>query len=175
MKQIRKGTFETNSSSTHSICVPREERFMDIPEKLEIDIKDYEFGWEHEKYSSVDEKLAYIVMGITARAYSQGFMESCKEMGQLLETIGKWVKHVEIHGLFFECYEGRSYIEEEDYGYVDHANEMSELLDAVLNDENELKRYLFSKDAFILTGNDNEESDVDIKVSYPYNDYYKGN
>ena len=52
---------------------------------------------------------------------------------------------------------------------------MDELLDAVLNDEDELKRYLFSKDAFILTGNDNEDSDIEIRVSYPYNEYYKGN
>ena len=175
MKKIRNSVFETNSSSTHSICVCKENRGIVFPEKIDINIQDYEFGWEHEKYSSTDEKLAYIIMGITARYYSQGITETCKKIELLLKTIGQWIKRVSVHGLYFLCYDGSAYIEEENYGYVDHASEMEELLDAVLNDEETLKRYLFSSDSFILTGNDNCDDDIEIKVDYPYDEYYKGN
>ena len=42
-------------------------------------------------------------------------------------------------------------------GEVDHAIELKEFVDALLQDEELLKRYLFSKESFILTGNDNED------------------
>ena len=42
-------------------------------------------------------------------------------------------------------------------------------------DDEMLKRYLFSDDSFILTGNDNEDGYQDIKVNYEYDEFYKGN
>jgi hypothetical protein len=43
MKQIRKGVFETNSSSTHSICIAKDDG-LTIPKSLHFDFG--EFGWE---------------------------------------------------------------------------------------------------------------------------------
>lgn len=42
-------------------------------------------------------------------------------------------------------------------GYIDHASETKEFLDAVLLDCNTLFRYLFS-DSMIITGNDNNDN-----------------
>ena len=38
-----------------------------------------------------------------------------------------------------------------------------------------LKRYLFSKDSFISTGNDNSDFGSEINVDYEYDEFYKGN
>ena len=71
-------------------------------------------------------------------------------------------------------YNGHPYFEVED-GYVDHASDMKELIDAVLENEGLLKRYLFSTDSFIATGNDNEDGYPEIRVNYEYDEFYKGN
>jgi hypothetical protein len=41
-------------------------------------------------------------------------------------------------------------------GYVDHAGELQDLIEALFNDEDLLMRYLFGDDSHIHTGNDNE-------------------
>ena len=63
MRQIRKSVFETNSSSTHSLCITNGEL-----EKSTLHHDDYtieipmgEFGWEIEEYYSQSEKLSYLV------------------------------------------------------------------------------------------------------------------
>jgi hypothetical protein len=171
MVNIRRGTFETNSSSTHSICVCKEDRGIEFPD---IDLNDFKFGWEHEKYCSSDEKLAYIIFGILTETYNEGFATGIVKIKKLLDTVGKWVKTVHIRDLELVTYEGKTYLESED-GYVDHASEMKDFTDALLADEELLKRYLFSTDSFILTGNDNEDDSIDINVDYDYDEFYKGN
>lgn len=174
MVKIRKGTFETNSSSTHSICICKEDRGLSIPERISINLKDYEFGWEYDKYYGTDEKLAYIIMGLLGKTYYADFIEGCNDLKRLLETIGKWVKSVNIQGLEMTMYDGKTYLEESD-GYVDHASEMGELLEAILADEDLLKRYLFSTDSIIFTGNDNEDGYPNVHLGYEYEEFYKGN
>ena len=81
MKQIRKGVFETNSSSTHSVTIGKGNT---VPSELEIieycDIGDYEDTiiidtvgfcgmYDHQSQS---DKLAYIMQQI---AYINGFFE----------------------------------------------------------------------------------------------------
>lgn len=174
MQVIRKNVFETNSSSTHSICIAKENTKVDIPDRIEINLKNYEFGWEYDKYYTVEEKLAYLIFGLMAETYYKNEDVGYKRTMKLLETVGKWVKTIYIKGLEFVCYEGKSYLEVTD-GYVDHASDMEELLDAVLNDEELLKRYLFSIDSFIATGNDNTYGYPEINVNYDYDEFYKGN
>lgn len=172
MINIRRGTFETNSSSTHSICVTRSDEKCEIPERLEINISDFEFGWEYEDYGTTEEKFAYLVMGIIS-GYEDNFLKVSQKLEKLIKIIGQWVKCVKIYGLNVECYDGKMYYETD--GYVDHANEMYELIDALLNDEEMLKRYLFSYESFILTGNDNTDGYQNISVKYEHDEFFKGN
>ena len=57
MKQIRKGVFETNSSSTHSICIAKDAE-LTIPQSLHFSFG--EFGWECDTLYSVSEKASYL-------------------------------------------------------------------------------------------------------------------
>ena len=60
MRQIRNGVFETNSSSTHSICISKEPvKDENVPTYLNIRT-DKDFGWETDCYNSPEEKAAYL-------------------------------------------------------------------------------------------------------------------
>lgn len=174
MFNVRKETFETNSSSTHTIVIAKEDDSMSIPDEIDINLEDYEFGWEYDKYWGTDEKLAYLIFGLVTETYYKEGYTGYERIMQLLETIGQWVKTIHIRGIYLDCYNGKAYLEVED-GYVDHASDMDELLDAVLNNEELLKRYLFSTKSFIATGNDNSDGYPIIYVDYDYDDFYKGN
>ena len=49
-RQIRRGTFETNSSSTHAICIAKD----DYELKDHIDFHTGEYGWECKEYGDLD-------------------------------------------------------------------------------------------------------------------------
>ena len=179
MKQIRKGTFETNSSSTHSICITKEDDIeLSIPEEIEIELKNYnyEFGWSYTMWETTEEKLAYLIIGIIDRGYRMtSFMESCAQLEKLLKMLKNiGVKKVEISGLKMYLYEEDIYLDHED-SYVDHAGELGELIETVLTDEKMLKNFLFSTNSYILGGNDNEDDYQGISAKYPHLELFKGN
>lgn len=171
-KQIRQGVFETNSSSTHSICIAKDAE-LTIPKSLHFDFG--EFGWECDTLQSVGEKASYLYTGLIANNRK--------------EDADKIIQHLKDKGIDVTAeepiYEKRSYTGSdgklveytsgENIGYVDHSNEMTDFLNAVCEDEGKLMRYLFSDLSFIITGNDNDYEDVDINVTYAYDEYYKGN
>lgn len=172
MKQIRKGVFETNSSSTHSICIAKDAE-LTIPKSLHFDFG--EFGWEYDTLQSLGEKASYLYTGLIANSRK----EDSNKIIQILKDKGIDVTAEE------PIYENRSYTGSdgklveytagENIGYVDHSNEMTDFLNAVCEDEGKLMRYLFSDLSFIITGNDNDDEDVDINVAYAHDEYYKGN
>lgn len=178
MKTIRKNVFETNSSSTHAICIAKESNNMDIPEKIEIDLSNYEFGWEFNEIYGYNSKLAYILIGILDYNDIVEASTKVKDLLLILKEFG--VKSVKIVGMkmkmystdfncptYFDCYDG----------YVDHSDELSEFIDIILQDENLLKRYLFDGDSFIATGNDNSYEDVidESKIEKTHEIFWKGN
>ncbi len=61
-RQIRQGAFETNSSSTHSICIATETQY-NIPTSIEFNFGD--FGWEVNKLTSRKAKASYLYTCIT--------------------------------------------------------------------------------------------------------------
>lgn len=171
-RQIRQGVFETNSSSTHSICIAKDAE-LTIPKELHFEFG--EFGWECNTLQSVDEKASYLYTGLIANKRNEDaykiisilkdkgievtFEEAIYEKGSYTNSEGKLVE----------------YTSAKNTGYVDHSNEMTDFLDSVCEDEGKLMRYLFSDLSFIITGNDNDDQDVSIKVDYAYDEYYKGN
>lgn len=172
IKKIRKGVFETNSSSTHSICIAKEAE-LTIPKSLHFHFG--EFGWECDTLQSVGEKASYLYTGLIANERK----EDSDKIIQILRDKG-----IEVY-VEEPIYEKNSYTNSEgklveykygkNTGYVDHSNEMADFLNAVCEDEEKLMRYLFSDLSFIITGNDNDDEDVDINVSYAHDEYYKGN
>lgn len=158
MIKIRRSVFETNSSSTHSICITRSNLELELPEKVIFDVG--EFGWQEEKYSDVNEKASYLYTAIL-ELYDK------KEQQKLINFIVKTLNKNNVD-YTFEPVGDKFY-------YIDHCSELRKLVDLICHSEKRLLRYLFSEESFILTGNDNDDTDVDINVTYKHESYYKGN
>ena len=56
-RQIRQSCFETNSSSTHAICIATDD-VLNIPEEIHFGFDD--FGWECDTHSSIRAKANYL-------------------------------------------------------------------------------------------------------------------
>lgn len=131
-KVIRKGVFETNSSSTHSICVTKEGAYT-LPQKMAFVTG--KFGWEVDELRSVEEKASYLYTGLI----------EC-ERGEQIAALKATLAKSGVTATFT--------IPGGDDSYVDHGCELQDFLDAVMV-KDELFRFLFSDRSFILTGNDN--------------------
>lgn len=171
-RQIRRGTFETNSSSTHSICITKNDSY-NKPKAICFDFG--EFGWECDEHSDTFTKADYLYTGI---------YECCNDLE--IEIYKENIKNfLETDGI--ECifkgegtpktyeYDGKIKSYQSIDGYVDHGNELKEFVNDVCTDKDKMFRFLFSSESFIITGNDNDDEDVDINVSYDHDEYYKGN
>lgn len=156
MKKTRTGVFETNSSSTHSICIARNVE-VKLPDSIHFEFG--EFGWENDTLYSVGEKASYLYTGM----YANGMETEFATIVDILRDKGIEVTMEEKATGYF------------DQGYVDHSNDLADFLSAIIGDEDKLLNFLFSDLSFIRTGNDNDESDVSISVNYDYDSYYKGN
>ena len=83
MKQIRRSVFETNSSSTHALCVEGKE----MTDNLRVNVDDNkvhvefgEFGWGFDKYNDAYTKLQYVI----TMAFQLNC--DCKTMGEFRGT-----------------------------------------------------------------------------------------
>ena len=154
MRKYRSNVFETNSSSTHSICVTKN-NILDDKQKY-VYFKFGEFGWERDELDSVGEKASYLYTAIM----DTGAIDLLDKLKAALDNNGIAYK--------FEDEPTKHHY------YIDHSEELGEFL-TICEDEDMIMRYLFSSESFIITGNDNDEEDVDIRVGYPHEEYYKGN
>lgn len=175
-KIIRQNTFETNSSSTHAICIATESA-LTLPKKLIFKLG--EFGWEWKSYSSPEDKAAYL---FTAIVYTNE--DESREQLQIDDWSEiQWIKNtLDSYGVvaIFQDPVWRKSSSGDcswlDYGYIDHGWELKDFLNDILNNENFLMQYLFSSDSCIETGNDNSYGDVGFyNINYPHKTYYKGN
>lgn len=146
MRTIRSGVFETNSSSTHSICISKAP--VEAGNFINFDIGEY--GWENRCVANTSNYLYTMIL-------------SGNDYDEAIEKVEKLKGILESHGVNYKFEEPRwntwdsdyKYLE---YGYVDHAYDGQDFVDALLNDEDMLMRYLFGN-SFIYTGNDNQDAD----------------
>ena len=175
-RQIRQRVFETNSSSTHSICIAKNPVLPEPPDTFEFRCGD--FGWEVDKYSSIREKANYLYTGL-------GYLEDLNQIRDYIQFIKNTLKEYGVEDVWFGdfriCWhslwddEDISFYISPNNGYIDHGEEIRDFVKDVCSDKNKLLSYLFSEKSFILTGNDNDGLDVNIKVDYEHDEYYKGN
>lgn len=161
MFQIRRGVFETNSSSTHSICITKDTVLDKILDHVEFELG--EFGWEYSILRSTYQKASYLY---TAAVNFDQYNKT-----NYVEKIKQLLDKNDISCIFFKRDKSCTF----ENGYVDHSQDLDIFLEDVCNDAGKLLRYLFSSESFIITGNDNNDHDVDINVSYDHDEYYKGN
>jgi hypothetical protein len=165
MFNIRKGIFETNSSSTHSICVSKNNDYK-IPSSLKFEVGEY--GWQNEFLYDSEELASYLYTAIY-EVYENREIEDFKNY--IYEVLGKHDCEAE----FVEPEVGEWGLKE---GYIDHCYETKDFLEAVRHSEKRLLRFLFSPESFILLGNNNDET-YSINVSNTdfsqVEEFYKSN
>ena len=156
MKTIRRRVFETNSSSTHSICVTSTTLLDQKKDHIDFTLND--FGWEYDKLNTPYEKAAYLYTGIVCNDLQDALLPKLKQFLDRKEMSYSFENPIQ-----------------NDFEYIDHCDEVDDIVKEICSDEDKLMKYLFSSESFILTGNDNGSSDVDINVEYPHEEFYKGN
>src|SRR5690348_3254391 len=126
MKQkVRESVFETNSSSTHSICIAKDAEII-LPESLHFSFG--EFGWEHGSLGSTGEKASYLYTGLVANGRQDDF----KAIVAVLEGAGVEVTFEE--PVFTNHKDGTPKTYADNEGYVDHSDELVSFLNAVCED-----------------------------------------
>ena len=163
MRTIRRNIFETNSSSTHSICITDQDENIKFPKS--VNFKFGKFDWEFDDYVDTEDKASYLYTAIFECYGQKGASEKIQIIKDALDK----------KGIEYEFEEPKFGEYGFDFGYIDHGDETKEFVDAVLKSDDRLYRYLFSYNSYILTGNDNSMLNVDIKADYPHEEYYKGN
>ena len=174
--QIRRGVFETNSSSVHSISIIKDEFKGSLPKKFTIDCNG-EFGWEVDTYDCPISKAAYLYQAILYYPYSlicgENDIVAAQEILQGL--MDKFLGNLESYGIEVDCkyrftsihhteYSRYDYVifvdengnESEDEGYLDHGGEAKDLVDYVLSSPENTIKFIFDNRCFIDTGNDNK-------------------
>lgn len=150
-RQIRTNVFETNSSSTHAICIAKDGYEL----KDHIDFHTGEYGWECKEYVDLDDRASYLITAIFSmeKEYADEKLEQLKSI--LDENkITYIIPDLEIESW---KYDGKTHMYYDlGYDYIDHAGELTSWLDDLLSDADKLLRYLFGE-SIIITGNDNDD------------------
>lgn len=158
MIQIRNNVFETNSSSTHSICIPK--KTNSIVNQINFTIGEY--GWEND---TIYDTASYLYTAILCGYNYDEAMEKIDKLTNILNRHNIAYKF-EKPKWKYDRYNGTKYLSW-DSGYLDHAYEARELVEALLDDENMLLRYL--SNGVVYTSNDNQDLDYEhCDVSYPF-------
>ena len=146
--KIRGNSFETNSSSSHSVYVGNGAKIIDQMiepnDNNEIHIYLEEYGWEWNVLSDASDKLTYV-----ASSYfnDEDKLESLK--GLVKDVTGADL-HIHTDHLAY------------DYGLIDHQSY------GILSDADvSIKEIIFSSECVIVTGNDNDYTPDWVVKSIP--------
>ena len=151
-RQIRQGVFETNSSSTHAICISKDHDISKLTFPNSVSFDHGEFGWECRKLMNIREKASYLYEAILG---TYRYDDSEGKINRIKEILNKY-------GIMCD-FESNS----NNDGYIDHVgdDDMTDWLENMLNDDDAFLTYLFG-DAFIVTGNDNDDSFDEMMCEY---------
>lgn len=153
-QQIRKQVFETNSSSSHSISIGdiNDDFVMDltlIPDHNgNIILTGGEFGREWSKYNDATTKVNYLMVSVGSNS-----IEGNKEKQELLKTVIK--EQTGCNKVIFRPHQ-ESYSDSVTFGYVDHQS--AKLHNVVFNSQEDLRNFIFNKNSWLFTGNDESTS-----------------
>lgn len=175
MINIRHGLFETNSSSTHAICIATSNDGLVIPNELTFRFND--FGWDEHFYYDVEDKASYF--------YTALYNTYDEDIQKNFEDIKNHIYEV-LYDAGCECSfeepKPSSWYKGLDSGYIDHQAEIDSLVRAIIRNDKLLFRFLFSTDSFIVTGNDNSDWFYEWEDEFNFSAesekvdvYYKGN
>ena len=149
MKKIRKGVFETNSSSTHSLVLDMHGPLMETPFPHNasgvVSIYPGEYGWDIEEFRDPLSKLSYLYTD-AMRPYD----EPDPQINEKLQMIVDAVREHTGLDVVFERYDCEFF----PFGYIDHQS--VGLCDEVWKYGVEgVKQFAFSPNSWFKTDNDN--------------------
>ena len=167
MSKIRYGIFETNSSSTHAIVVPKEVKEEGYNAYDSLD-HDYGFGREECRLcDSWDEKLAYAYMLLKDNNVAEldTFKNQVIEVWEKLfgnkdytPTPKDVFNYIDRDGSNGDLTGKDGFlILKERYGnYIDHACDLENknILNRLIKDKEFVKRFIFNKNSYITIGGD---------------------
>lgn len=153
MIQVRHNVFETNSSSTHSIAIPRKMNEKEIPKSFVFNFGD--FGWEDDEVDPCD--------------YLYTAIYNC-DQSMITERLQKLSDCLERHNISYTFSKPKPAwwdTSELDYGNIDHAYELDSCgFFSILENDDMLLRYLAA--GRVYTGNDNDGDELaDCYSAYP--------
>lgn len=191
MKVIRYGIFETNSSSTHAIVVPKKIKKENYSLYDSLD-HNFSFGrGECRLVDSWDEKLAYIYIVIKDN-FQPHISEFKAQVIKIYEEIKKsqdtsyssYIKPQDIFRYIDDDKNDGNITGNDNFvvlcerwgNYVDHSSSIDEeFITRIFEDYEFLKRFLFNKESYITIGGD-EYRGYNIKTigfEYDYDEDYE--
>lgn len=140
MIQVRGGVFETNSSSTHSICIQKKPVDADYSY---IVFNTGGYGWS-EREVNLGDYLYTAILCLDPDG-KKGYLSKLKSIldSHCIRYEFEWPEYDEKWHDYKDC-------------YIDHYYETAPFVEAMLSDEDLLLRGLFGQDSVVYTGNDNE-------------------
>ena len=171
--QVRRGVFETNSSSVHSICIVKEKMSLNI-DCGTITFKIGRFGWEAGKLTTPDEKASYLYtalceIGCDYDDKEKYLSDKLNFIRDTLDTYG--IRYHIVEPEYKIDVNGKRYIE----GHIDSVYELLHFIEKICSDSQQLVAYLVSDRSFIITGNDMDMEEVELDVDYEHYKYRKSN
>lgn len=157
MKVMRRNVFESNSSSCHSIAISKEK----IPNVAgrHVYFGAGEYGWGQ---GCVGDTASYLHTAIVNSSTPAQYEERINKIKEILDRYGVRYEFAPVKYNKSEYTPDYEYITFAPPNYqwasVDHAGECTELINALLSNEDLLIRYLFG-DSCIYTGNDNSDDE----------------
>ena len=164
MRQIRRGVFETNSSSSHSLTVkgkdyPLSESYLSVEDDGYVHASFGEFGWGYDKLTGQDEKLSYLcTMAACADASMASNEDFYKNVGFI--AINDVIKEkCACNGVIIDTpisryvYDGGSWPEFE--GGIDHQSSYGSLQGFLDDYDVTIEQVIFSGGVEIIIDNDN--------------------
>lgn len=176
MITVRKNVFETNSSSTHSLCIQK-----NMPEKYPEYLKfsGEDFGWSNAIITDVQSKANYLYTALFDLCMYGNKKTFCGHRldwwkNYIYTELGKYNIEVEFEDTdeMLDKYKYPNY-------YIDHCDMLDDFITSMLRPRR-LMKYLFGENSFIITGNDNSPEEYDENCEKLLNNYdgeifYKGN
>lgn len=177
---IRRGCFETNSSSVHAIVIQKQNVKPVFYEGQILFIEHHDFGWSPEFFSEPSSLASYYCEWLIHSSYDED-VEKWKK--RISDRLNNFVDIMYKNGVTvdFPADYARFDTDTEWFpgpveGYIDHVDELNELFEPMEYHEKRLLTYIFGPENHIETGNDNDDD------AYPSMDnsegtdlYVKGN
>lgn len=132
---IRRGVFETNSSSTHSLSIADSHDYIKVKVNEDNNIViygEFRFGWGYDELFDFEDKVAYYYLD---NMYDEDSIDLLKEV--IIDETGA-------NDVIFDI--------DEEYSWIDHQSHGT--TDGLTREE--LKDFLFNPNSYIILKNDND-------------------